>query len=178
MAPPACNDVSAFTRGKRCAVCHRYLFTFHHPRPSEGRQWEHLSCEGLEPPEPLDFAELAEVLVARHATTLTRQLRDEMTVLRNAFQKIRFRDIVAEHDDADGPREPEVNRELAELSARCAVIHEQLLEQLRGKARKLHEEWMTGTDADGLTTAPGSPTRGADRRGMGTRGRRMTTAVA
>ena len=110
MAPKAWTDVPTFTRGKRCAECRRYLFSFHHPRPTEGQEWEHLSCEGLEPPESLDFAELAEVLVARHATALTRQLRDEMTVLRNAFQEIRFRDIVAERDDeTDGSLEPEVN---------------------------------------------------------------------
>jgi hypothetical protein len=175
MAPKAWTDVPTFARGKRCARCLRYLFSFHHPRPTEGREWEHLSCEGLEPPESLDFAELAEVLVARHATALTRQLRDEMTVLRNAFQEIRFRDIVAEHDEADGSREPEVNRELAELAARCADIHEQLLEQLRGKARKLHDEWMIGTDADGMTTAP---TARVDARRRGVRGRRASTAVA
>ena len=175
MAPTAWTDVPTFTRGKRCAECRRYLFSFHHPRPTEGREWEHLSCEGLEPPESRDFVELAEVLVARHATALTRQLRDEMTVLRTAFQEIRFRDIVAEHDEADGSREPEANHELAELSARCADIHEQLLEQLREKARKLQDEWMIGTDADGMTTAP-SPR--ADARGMGVRGQRVSTAVA
>jgi hypothetical protein len=174
MAPKAWTDVPTFTRGERCAECSRYLFSFHHPRPTEGH-WEHLTCEGLEAPESLDFAELAEVLVARHPTALTRQLRDEMTVLRNAFQEIRFRDIVAEHDEADGSREPEVNRELAKLSARCADIHEQLLEQLREKARKLHDEWMIGTDADGMTTAlsPRAPARG-----MGVRGQRVSTAVA
>ncbi len=145
VAPKAWADASTFTRGERCAECRRYLFSFHHPRPTEGRHWEHLTCEGLEAPESLDFAELAEVLVARHATALTRQLRDEMTVLRNAFQEIRFRDIVAEHDEADGSGEPEVNRELAELSARCADIHEQLLEQLRSKARK---RWPLSFDDD------------------------------
>ena len=174
MAPKASTDVPTFTRGERCAECSRYLFSFHHPRPTEGH-WEHLTCEGLEAPESLDFAELAEVLVARHPTALTRQLRDEMTVLRNAFQEIRFRDIVAEHDEADGSREPEVNRELAELSARCADIHEQLLEQLREKARQLHDEWMIGTDADGMTTAL-SPR--AHARAMGVRGQRVSTAVA
>jgi hypothetical protein len=174
MAPKASTDVPTFTRGERCAECSRYLFSFHHPRPTEGH-WEHLTCEGLEAPESLDFAELAEVLVARHATALTRQLRDEMTVLRNAFQEIRFRDIVAEHDEADGAREPEVNRELAKLSARCADIHEQLLEQLREKARQLHDEWMIGTDADGMTTAL-SPR--AHARAMGVRGQRVSTAVA
>ena len=174
MAPEVWIDVPTFTRGERCAECRRYLFSFHHPRPTEGH-WEHLTCEGLEAPESLDFAELAEVLVARHPTALTRQLRDEMTVLRNAFQEIRFRDIVAEHDEADGSREPEVNRELVELSARCADIHEQLLEQLREKARKLHDEWMIGTDADGMTTAL-SPR--AHARAMGVRGQRVSTAVA
>ena len=175
VAPKAWADASTFTRGERCAKCRRYLFSFHHPRPTEGRHWEHLTCEGLEAPGSLDFAELAEVLVARHATALTRQLRDEMTVLRNAFQEIRFRDIVAEHDGADGTREPEANHELAELSARCADIHEQLLEQLREKARQLHDEWMIGTDVDGLTTAL-SPR--AHARDLGVRGRRVSTAVA
>jgi hypothetical protein len=43
--------------------------------------------------------------------------------------------------------------DVAELSARCGAIHEELLERLRLKARALREEWMIGTDADGKTTA-------------------------
>jgi hypothetical protein len=155
MVPERRGAVSQLTRGRRCAECRRYLFTFHHPRRAAGRQWEHLRCEGLEPPDPMDFAELAEVLVARNATTRTRQLRAELTAIRNEFSRIRVRHLGVERrgGEQDDHRGMEAADDVAELSARCGAIHEELLERLRRRARTLHVEWMLGTDADGKTTA-------------------------
>lgn len=145
-----------FTRGKRCVQCRRHLFSFHHPRPIAGRRWEHLSCEGLEAPDLMDFTELAESILARHATGQTRQLRDELAVLRDAFSGIRVQHIAAEQR-LGAPADPRelaaVNVDVSELAARCVAIHEELLEQLRRKAQQLHDEWMIGTDPDGKTTA-------------------------
>jgi hypothetical protein len=110
----------------------------------------------LEAPDLRDFTELAESILARHATGLTRQLRDELAVLRDAFSGIRVQHLVAEGRGGvpDDPRELDaVNVDVAELAARCAAIHEELLEQLRRKAHQLHDEWMIGTDAGGKTVA-------------------------
>jgi transposase len=138
-------------RGRRCAECRRYLFAFHHPRPAEGRRWEHRTCEGLEPPDPTEFAELAEALLARRATPETRQLREELTLLRQEFSETRAHQTLGGH--RGGGPEDGTHGDLAELAARCTAIHEELLEQLRRKARELQDEWMTGTDADGRTVA-------------------------
>lgn len=156
MAPETRITGPRFTRGKRCAQCRRHLFSFHHPRPIAGQRWEHLSCEGLEAPEPMDFTELAESILARHATGLTRQLRDELAVLRDAFSGIRARRLAAEQRvgaPADTLELDAVDADVAALAARCVAIHEELLAQLRRKAQQLHDEWMIGTDADGKTTA-------------------------
>jgi len=144
MAPARQTEVARVARGRRCAQCRRYLFAFHQPRPADGRQWEHQTCEGLEPPDPMEFTELAEALLARHATPLTRQLRDELTLLRHEFCEMRALQTVGPEDG---------HGDLAELAARCVAIHEELLGQLRRKAQELQDEWMTGTDADGRTVA-------------------------
>jgi hypothetical protein len=149
-APDGQTEVARVARGRRCAQCRRYLFAFHHPRPAQGRQWEHRTCEGLEPPEPMDFAELAEALLARHETPRARQLREELALLRHEFSELRVRQTVGDH--RGGP-EDGTHDELAELADRCMAIHEELLEQLRRKAREVQDEWMTGTDADGRTVA-------------------------
>lgn len=151
IAPSARTEVAQVARGRRCAQCRRYLFAFHHPRPAEGRQWEHQTCEGLESPDAMDFAELAEALLARHATPLTRQLREELTHLRHEFTQIRARQDLDDHLGG-GPQDV-LQGHLAALSARCFAIHEELLEQLRAKARELQDEWTTGLDADGRTVA-------------------------
>ena len=136
--------------------CGRYLFAFHHPRPTEGRQWEHSRCDGLESPDAMDFTELAEALLARRATARMRQLHAALAAIRDDFTELRFRRIVAEQGggDEDGQQKLEtIDADLAELCSRSVAIHEELLEQLRGKARQLEDEWSTGTDADGKTMA-------------------------
>jgi hypothetical protein len=104
----------------------------------------------------MDFTELAESILARHATGLTRQLRDELAVLRDAFSGIRVQHVAAEQR-VGAPADPRelaaVDVDVSELAARCVAIHEELLEQLHCKARQLQDEWLTGTDADGKTLA-------------------------
>jgi hypothetical protein len=155
VAPAAATDLRHLTRGRRCAECRRYLFAFHHPRPTDGRQWEHRRCDGLESPDSMDFTELAEALLARHATARTRQLHAELAAVRHEFTELRFRRIVAEQGgDQDSRRALEaVDADVAVLAARGVAIHEELLEQLQSKARHLQDEWVTGTDANGKTMA-------------------------
>jgi len=159
VVPAAAPNVRSLTRGQRCAECRRYLFAFHHPHPTEGRQWEHRRCDGLESPDSMDFTELAEALLARHATARTRQLQVELAAVRHEFTELRFRRIVAEQggdqgSDQDGRSELEaVDADVAVLAARGVAIHEELLEELQSKARQLQDEWLTGTDATGKTMA-------------------------